>query len=60
MFFFSRLNPIVVMAVIAGVILASAFRVGDVCSSPPSGRCCCTPGRSCFAICEVACHPAAD
>ena len=30
MFFFSRLNPIVVMALIAGVILASALGWGSV------------------------------
>ena len=30
MFFFSRLNPIVVMALIAGVILASALGWGSI------------------------------
>jgi hypothetical protein len=30
MFFFSRLNPIIVMAVIAGVIVASALGWGSV------------------------------
>jgi hypothetical protein len=30
MFFFSRLNPIIVMALIAGVILASALGWGSV------------------------------
>jgi hypothetical protein len=50
---FSRLNPIVVMALIDGVILASALGWGAFYSSRPSVRYCFMARRFCSAIAEV-------